>query len=267
MTERRPEFDSDFDAELEKYIDQEMTDQQLQDFVEGRKQKQLRAEMELQERIDESLARVFRFAPADSAEVPAAPPEPVTRPHAEIASASPSKADAAARDDRRAWWTRAAILAATLAAISLFFVWQRQSRRSQQVAFEPRRLVEIYESMVERGFQPFYRCDDMQRFAATFEQRLGVALTLLPMPNDRMMLGLSYPGGLSRQTTAMLCEVNGEPVVVFVDRATKGLAQAEQAADTELHVFSENQFGLVFYEVTLLDQPTMIEYFALPEVQ
>ena len=66
------------------------------------------------------------------------------------------------------------------------------------------------------------------------------------------MLGLSYPGGLSRDTTAMLCMIDEEPVMVFVDRLA--------ADDTELvtsrgdaaaaNVFRHTLDNLVIYEVS-----------------
>jgi hypothetical protein len=71
------------------------------------------------------------------------------------------------------------------------------------------------------------------------------------------MLGLSYPGGLSRDTTAMLSEVEGEPVMVFVDRASADFAGAAMDADPALNVFRDERDGLVFYEVTPLDSPQM----------
>jgi hypothetical protein len=69
------------------------------------------------------------------------------------------------------------------------------------------------------------------------------------------MLGLSYPGGLSRDTTAMLCKVDGKPVMVFVDRPSKDQPLAVEHADAKTHVFRQERDGLVFYEVTPLDGP------------
>ncbi len=65
------------------------------------------------------------------------------------------------------------------------------------------------------------------------------------------MLGLSYPGGLSRNTTAMLCEVDEQPVMVFVDRLGKDEEVADRQAvpSIEWNVFRSVRDGLVFYEV------------------
>jgi hypothetical protein len=63
----------------------------------------------------------------------------------------------------------------------------------------------------------------------------------------------------------MLCENNGAPVMVFVDRAEKDQRIADKNSDPKLHVFREARDGLVFYEVTPLDKPTMMGYLQVVE--
>ena len=67
------------------------------------------------------------------------------------------------------------------------------------------------------------------------------------------MLGLSYVHGLSRKTTAMLCYVDGKPVVVFVDRAENDQPGVAETPAEGVHIFRDERDGLVFYEVTPYD--------------
>jgi hypothetical protein len=63
----------------------------------------------------------------------------------------------------------------------------------------------------------------------------------------------------------MLCETDGRPVMVFVDRADKDQPIADKSSDPQLRVFREERDGLVFYEVTPLDRPTMTQYLWVAE--
>ena len=76
------------------------------------------------------------------------------------------------------------------------------------------------------------------------------------------MLGLSYVGGLSPDTTAMLGQVDGKRVMVFVDRAGADRPEAIVSSDGKLRVFRQARDELVFYEVTPLERPRMIEFLA-----
>jgi hypothetical protein len=129
--------------------------------------------------------------------------------------------------------------------------------------FVPRPLVEIYRSAIANGFEPTYDCREPDRFAATFSRRQGQALRLLPMAPTMAMLGVAYTGGLSRDTTAMLCRIDGKPVMAFVDRTSADRADAAVVPQgVDLHVFREERNGLVFYEVTPFGEPRVISLFA-----
>ena len=79
------------------------------------------------------------------------------------------------------------------------------------------------------------------------------------MPPGSRMLGLSYAGGLSRDTTAMLCDVDAQPVMVFVDRIAADRPDLVQS-DEDVHVFRSKRHGLVFYEVTPFQHARVVEY-------
>jgi anti-sigma-K factor RskA len=155
-------------------------------------------------------------------------------------------------------WRPAMIAAALAAAASLAWVvagMPLPRGRVEEPYFAARPLADLYHETIKQGFEPEYECREADRFADTFARRQGVALKLLPLADGAQMLGLSYPGGLSRHTTAMLCQVEGKPVMVFVDQASKDLPLAAEHADAQTHVFRQERDGLVFYEVSPLDRP------------
>lgn len=127
--------------------------------------------------------------------------------------------------------------------------------------FASRPLTEIYREAVTQGFEPYYECRDPERFTYTFEQRQGISVALDPMPVGSSMLGLSYSGGLSRDTTVMLCQVNEQPVMVFVDRVSADQPKSDIVAATNgLFVHRAQRSGLVMYEVTPLRKPRAMQY-------
>jgi hypothetical protein len=149
-------------------------------------------------------------------------------------------------------------LAATLAWVLV--IWQWGDPPVETPYFEPKPVAQVYHEVLSNGFEPYYECHDDQRFADTFLRRQGQALRLAALPQGSHMLGLSYAGGLSRDTTAMLCRVNGEPVMVFVDQLEKDSPLALQNHSSETQVHRVAHGGLVFYEVTPFDDARVIEY-------
>jgi hypothetical protein len=148
-------------------------------------------------------------------------------------------------------------LAATLACGLLAWQWLRQPRLEPY--FRPRPLAALYREAVDAGFRPYYFCEDDERFRLTFAKRQKVPLRLADMPSDRRMIGLSYLGGLSRDTTAILCYSQEQPVVVFVDRRENDTPKAIEESDPALHVFREELGDLVLYEVTPLGSATIMD--------
>ena len=90
--------------------------------------------------------------------------------------------------------------------------------------------------------------------------RQGQGLLLANMPEGSKMVGLTYCGGISRYTTTMLARVNGSPVMVFVDRASADTHPASPSEESGLHLFRKEAGPLVFYELTPLDRPRVMDY-------
>jgi hypothetical protein len=161
------------------------------------------------------------------------------------------------------WRTWGVVGVAAAALLLIAFAWGQRASRVVSPYFEPAPLVALYQEAVAQGFEPYYECKDSERFAAVFAKRQGLPLRLETMPQGSRMLGLSYPGGLSRDTTAMLCEVDGRPVMVFVDRLDADEQVEGIAADADgLRVFRSELMGLVVYEVTPLEEPRAAPFLA-----
>ena len=239
----KPDIDDD---PMESFFDKLMSEQEASDFLaRSKNDDSFQSQWALQQKIDASLKDVFTF------QTPNLPQTEIKTPDA---TRDATETGVFSR------WVRLAIAASLLGVIA-WGAWQ-YSDNGSRVVFQPVALNRIYDQTVESGFKPYYECHDMQRFASTFEHRHGVALTLAKMPDDRRMLGLSYPGGLTRGSTAMLCEVREQPVMVFVDTVENDRDELFEV-DSGSHVFRSEKFGLVFYEVSPLAESTMTQFFEL----
>ena len=209
----------------------------------------------MQSQIDDALRRQFE------ASVPTE--HTIAEWMREVRSDDPAPVDTAravSTRDRRTWIA----LTVAVAIAGVIITWQLANRRQREPFFEPRPLAEIYRETLAHGFKPYYECHDQERFAFTFATRQGQPLQLAQLPADRRMLGLSYSGGLSRDTTAMLCRVQGQPVIVFVDRLEADQVLAVQNSGPDLHVLRKEYHGLVFYEVTPFAESQMMDYLVVP---
>lgn len=149
-------------------------------------------------------------------------------------------------------------LAAMLACALLAWQWFRQPRLEPY--FRPRSLAALYREAVDEGFRPYYFCEDEERFRLTFTKRQKVPLRLAEMPGDRRMIGLSYLGGLSRDTTAILCYSREQPVIVFVDRRENDSSKVMENSDPALHIFRQELGDLILYEITPLKSATIVGF-------
>ena len=239
------------DEELEKYLDGLCSGPEVEEF-QARLANDPRAQqlIEIQREFDSKLRESFRPPDRTVEHIESWLLQPPTK------TISPKAASA---KSRRLLLTAVAVVAATI--VWLFVANQWNGTRQLKPFFQQRPLVAIYKETVDRGFRPYYFCEDAERFALTFQQRQAVPLLLADTPPDRRMVGLSYLGGLSRDTTAMLSYVEQQPVIVFVDRDkfdNPDLAKNE--GDSNLYVHRGELGHLVLYEVSPFKQPKMAEF-------
>lgn len=238
---------NDINEKIEKLIDQRSLDRESLDPMVHDDQ-QVNFELQLQEKINASLARNFPSKPTE---------ESVHREKIETLISN-SKLKERPKVVARIW----ALAASVLLLIGIAFWWYSNQGPSGP-GFTPISLATLYEDTVEGGFKPYYVCDDPVRFAAEFEKRQGVPLRLGQLPEHKQMVGISYIGGVSRKTTSMLGSVNGKPVLVFVDNLSDDDEQMRSQVGKHdgYHVSRATKDGLVFYEISEYEDAQLIEYF------
>ncbi len=251
-------------ALMDRFLDGLLNDAEAEEFLSNPETRQEAArQLELQNNIDEALRRSFEFEPLSA--------ETVTQQAlGSLLGKSQSGPQANGLLSKLNSVAESSVFKVVLAASLLIAIgavgWMYSGPKVIGPEFRPRSLAMLYEETKDRGFRPYYNCEDPQRFSDTFEARHGHRLALSELPEGSRMLGLSYTGGVSRNTTAMLGEVDGNPVMVFVDEASER-DQAIASVDTgsNLNVFLVEKNGLIFCEVTPLDSARLIQYFEFLE--
>ena len=254
---------------LERFVDGRMNDEEAREFMtKFANPEELLQQQKLQKGIDASLKRLFKSGGLDA--------ETITNQYLDTHGSDANKLDEDSpvpnlRDNRQSErsqpYTPYKLAIAALLLISLgLAIWNFRGARSPIVAkFEERPLAELYLETNQRGFRPYYNCEDDKRFADTFEVRQGQPLALGELPVGTRMLGLSYLGGMSRNTTAMLGEVDSARVIVFVDTVeNRDRLMTAASPESELQIFIEEKNGLIFCEVTPLEAPMFIKHFEFP---
>jgi len=250
----------DYQADLlDLFLDDMLSEEERKEFLKNHDPADLAKAQAVQNQIDASLRSLYHFEPLDATQEKEVARKAFQETPAEKVSRAPEPSRAPAASRRQ---FVAAVLAASLLAITASGLWW-MNQGSNDPVFQNRPVASLYQETVSAGFRPYYNCEDDQRFSDTFEFRHGTALKLTEMPEGIRMLGLSYLGGISRGSTAMLGEVDGEKVIVFVDNAGRGKVDISTTTGSELNVFVEERDGFVFAEVTPLDSPQLIEYFEL----
>ena len=232
-------------AYLDGTLDEEARAQFARELAHDR---QLQADVQLQEQIDASLRRILQ--------PPAAPAR------YRIAQAS-ERSDDQVPGTCTAPAPNAAVVSTAAAAMLAWAVvgWQFLAPGNRPPVYDPVKPLDvIYHARVAEGFKPTWVCEDDHVFASTFKERQGQGLLLAAMPQGSHMVGLAYFGGLSRYTTTMLAKVDSSPVMVFVDREENDLHPAQPDPSSGLHLFRKNIDGLVLYELTPLDKPHVMDY-------
>lgn len=254
-----PDYDARFEADLERLQEKLRVESGGGDAASH--DGAFREALAVQQAIDESVRRQFAFAEAPPEAHLAELTKALTANSPGRNNAPGETAEVVAQPIARRRIVHLVLAAAAIAAVAATVaMWRRPNDGDREPYFAATPLTEVYQQTVAAGFEPYYECRDPERFADVFRQRQGQPLQLATMPAGARMLGLSYPGGLSRQTTAMLCEVDGKRVIAFVDLAEADDPRLATSTDPELHVFREQRDGLVFYEVTPLDEPRVLEF-------
>ena len=180
-------------------------------------------------------------------------------------------ADARRTHERRAPARRLGRLAAAAAIagglIGGWLIVDASGRLGGRRGYEPppwRSIETVYLDEIAAGFQPRWVCETDEEFAATFGDRFGQRLLLAPLPDEIEAVGLSYANTLTPRTIHLLARVQGQPVLVFVDRPGRGGAAAlTQVGGLSLH---RRRLGrLMLYELSPFGEPLLLWRFYDPD--
>ncbi len=241
--------------DIDRYLDGLLSAAERADFERQLKSDPaLAAELDLQQRIDSSLRG--RFAPP-----------------AVIEATTAAKMNRAASN--RPMRIGAGLAAAAAIAIAGYVAWPtaRQllglggRKGPTPIHFVQVGAGEAYRTQVDSGMKPEWVCKDDAEFAATLEKAVGESLVVAAAPGLDV-IGWSYNpiegdksrGVFSGYTMYLLTRVEGEPVVVMIDRTAYD-KPVEVDSDSGLHVFRRQIGGAVFYEVSPLEAPKVLERF------
>lgn len=128
-----------------------------------------------------------------------------------------------------------------------------------------RTMAEAYRHTVEEGFTSKWVCRDDREFALVFLDQFGDMLSMnFPLPTGVEALGLKYFDAISPRTISMLARVEGEPVMVFVDRLERD-HDTVRDVPPGLTLHRRELGALVLYEITPHEEPTVIFHLQRPE--
>jgi hypothetical protein len=205
-------------------------------------------ELRLHLAIDSSLHRLFG-----------------DRPLQELDSRIASTLDAEVRARPATFRSRArrGLAAAALLALSaagLWYSWNRTRPAAVVDVYAPqpwRDFAAVYHDMLREGFRPAWVCRTEKQFETAFMRQLRQPLLLAALPSHVTAGGISYSHTLSEKTMTVLGRVEGEPVLVFVDRVEVDRLPPPPPPPG-LNLFRRVVDDLVLYELTPLDHPGVL---------
>ena len=231
------------DPRLEAYLDDALADDERTGFERAvDDDEHLASALDLQQRIDDSLRRVFD--------------PPIVRPTLETPPRAP----------RRPWASplrRLAIAACFAGAIiGTWSIWRSLAPPPAGEYDQAWRSFETgYRDTVDAGFRPAWTCRDDAEFVETFRQRFRQAL-VLDAGTNVTALGLAYCNSLSPRTLCLLATADDAPVLVFVDRIERDHPAVPSAG---LHLFRTTLGDIALYELTPLEYAAVLPGFSNPD--
>jgi hypothetical protein len=157
---------------------------------------------------------------------------------------------------QRVGWLRIAA-AVVLAGAAVFVFSMRQQYSTPLVSPD-----QAYRSIVSAGFKPYLVCTDEREFIEYTRRTLGVGLRVRPT-DGVALIGWNKDGDvLSDETDALLATVDGEQVIVFMDKQSNKRSLPTPAPG--LNVFQRDLEGLTLVEVTPRSESAIIDQFEKP---
>jgi hypothetical protein len=251
MTDQSPQLDERLNA----YLDDRLSaDDRVAFEAQMEADPELRCVVDLQRRIDTSLARSF--------------PEPSP---AEFKMPAPSSVPggiAGSRGPAPRWrrWLVAAVLI-MVSSVAIAFLAQSIISPAPGTGSRARTetFAQTFQRTVSEGFKPGWVCETEQEFADSFRQRVERPVLLRELPSDVVATGLAYSlRSMSAHTLMLLARVDDTPVMVFVDQQANDPGDLDEEAPG-LHIHRRELDTLVLYEVSSLPTPRVLDHLYIPD--
>lgn len=242
---------------VDLYVDGLLEGGQLAAFErELRGSAALRAELESQERIDGELRRMFVYDPTRAGEpIAVSAPDVIGRVDGRASAGSDRKSGSIARFG---WYGLAA--AVLLAGAAVFNIVM-----DRRTAIDRTRTPTAVYLATDK---PEFVCKDDTEFAAAVKKQLGQPLILAAAPGIEALgwaYGANYNGKVvGDKTMVLITRVDGEKVLVLMDRLRDDRTLDDQPLGEGLHLFRSVVGSIVLYEVTPLPKMRVIENLRVP---
>ena len=248
-------------ALMDDYLDGLLSAEQESAFLQVVSEDQtLQNEIDIQNQVNVSIRRI------------AEPPSPehfaLMCKKAQDEAAAPLKFSISAGGGRRA--IIGAVAALLMAAVGIALIWDAYSiTQTNNNTYPPqawRSLATVYTESLDEGFEPTWICADDAEFTDTFEDRYGQGLLMAALPDNMQALGLAYSNTLSPDTIQLLARVDGEPLLVFIDRSgqTAEMPPETLTVQKPLHLHRRTIDNLVLYELSPFESPYLLDSFYNP---
>lgn len=253
---------------IEAYLDGLLTDEQRRRFEQHLAgDARLRAELDRQRRIDESLRR--QFQPPQHWQLDR---QRLFAAHNGTAAAT-SHASADAARPRTFPLRPVAAVAAALVLIATGIWLTVNALRSpgsgsgyDHAAYlpsTPRTMHEVYDRTQNLNFEADWLCETSAEFTDAFRERFGRPLALKGDLGGTGVVGMSYSYTLTPRTMAVLFKIDDVELIVFADRIEAD-HPPQLTDDSDLHVHRREVGGYVLYEVSPRDRPIALDLFIVP---
>jgi hypothetical protein len=186
----------------------------------------VRRHVEVQARIDQALRREF------------------------------SEPDLAIRlpDRTKVWWQKwlpmAAAAVVLLAGLAGWRYWVVSNR--------PDILGPVYHRIVEAGFKPDAVCTTDEEFSGWTRQYLRQAMYPTSRPAGLEYVGWSSGRAVGRVSAILLARVEGQPVIVVMERTDRLDFPPGRVQDPALHLYRRQIGDVVLFEITPISHQTIL---------
>lgn len=201
-----------------------------------RRDPSLAAELEMQERIDTSLKRLFE---PPAIETPAPAPLPFVR------KAAPAQ--------RWGWMAMAAAVVLCAGGLA-WFALQRPGGGAAG----------MYQRLAATGYKPDWVCRTEPEFRQFTSYQLGETFLVKAVPSVALIGWVYEKDVLGPRGAALMATVEGDHVVVVADRVLFD-RKVGVPPESGLNVFRRQMGGLVFYEVTPRAAPGVLDLIYFPD--